>query len=103
MSHTARCLSIALCLFTGSALAESQPKAGAVASAEARSDKATPKKPDQRCEANTGSRIASKPSSDGRCDRSPYPTRTYSEEDLKSTGQSDIGAALKTLDPSIRR
>ena len=91
---------IALCLLATTAMAETPPSK---ASVNEPASKIAPKKPNARCEAETGSRIASAPKSNGLCDRSPYVTRTYSAEDLKSTGQTDLGAALERLDPGFRR
>lgn len=89
----------ALCVLAAAAKAEMAPQTPVNEAASA----AAPKKPKARCEAETGSRIASAPTSNGLCDRSPYVTRTYSAEDLKSTGQTDLGAALERLDPGFRR
>ncbi|MES2885005.1 MAG: hypothetical protein V4709_09390 [Pseudomonadota bacterium] len=91
---------VALCLLATTAMADAPPPTNSVSEPVS---KAAPKKPKARCEAETGSRIASPRSSNGVCDRSPYLTRTYSAEDLKSTGQIDLGAALERLDPGFRR
>jgi hypothetical protein len=47
------------------------------------------------CIQDTGSRIR-RP---GQC--SNEPGRSYSQQDLKSTGQTEVGEALQLLDPSI--
>jgi hypothetical protein len=46
----------------------------------------------------TGSRIAAKP---GEC--SAAPGRSYSQDDILRTGQTDVAHALQQLDPSITR
>lgn len=53
---------------------------------------------DSRCLRQTGSRIASRDSK-GRC--ATQPGRAYSKEDIDRTGRTDLGDALRTLDPSI--
>jgi hypothetical protein len=50
-----------------------------------------------QCLTDTGSRIPPKP---GHC--LPQPGHTWSQQDLKSTGQGNIGAALRQLDPTLR-
>jgi hypothetical protein len=44
----------------------------------------------------TASRIPARP---GQC--SSYPGRSYSQQDLDRTGQTEVGDALQMLDPSI--
>ena len=44
----------------------------------------------------TGSHLRSK---EGKCTSSPM--RSYSQEDVQRTGQTDVGDALRMLDPSI--
>jgi hypothetical protein len=62
----------------------------------------TPARPDSRtaaaapCPQNTASRIPMRP---GEC--SSTPGRTYSNEDIERTGQTNVGEALQMLDPSI--
>ena len=60
-------------------------------------------RPDTRSAANaacptysTGSHLPSKP---GQC--SSNAVRSYSQEDVERTGQTDVGSALRMLDPSI--
>ena len=89
----------ALCLLACTATAEAPPRVLVSAAAS----KAAPNKPNSRCEPETGSRISRPATSNGFCDHSPYVSRSYSAEDLKSTGQTDIGAALERLGPSFRR
>jgi hypothetical protein len=48
------------------------------------------------CAMDTGSRLPMKP---GDC--SIAPGRSYSQDDLRRTGEDDVGEALKLLDPSI--
>jgi len=47
-------------------------------------------------EYSTGSHLQSKP---GKCTSSPV--RSYSQEDVQRTGQTDVGDALRMLDPSL--
>jgi len=44
----------------------------------------------------TGSHLRS---TEGKCTSSPV--RSYSQDDVQRTGQTDVGDALKMLDPSI--
>jgi hypothetical protein len=53
---------------------------------------------DSRCLRQTGSRITSRDSK-GRC--AMQSGRAYSKEDIDRTGRTDLGDALRTLDPSI--
>jgi hypothetical protein len=61
-----------------------------------------PPRPDNRtaaaalCPQNTASRIPMRP---GDC--SSTPGRTYSNEEIERTGQTNVGDALQMLDPSI--
>lgn len=73
--------------------------AGGVKAADA------PARPDvKRCEPVTGSRIAVKPAAGQRCDKPSQPfLRSYSREELQSTGRVDLDEALNVLDPSITR
>jgi len=58
----------------------------------------TAHRPDSgQCVTDTGSRIPPKP---GHC--LPQPGHTWSQGDLQSTGQSNLGAALRQLDPTLR-
>jgi hypothetical protein len=50
----------------------------------------------QPCSLATGSRIPAKP---GQC--SSAPGRSYSQQDIDRTGQTQVGDALQMLDPSI--
>ncbi len=50
----------------------------------------------QPCDMVTGSHLRHE---GGQCSASPG--RTYSEDDIRNTGQTDLGQALKMLDPSI--
>jgi hypothetical protein len=67
--------------------AESAPGAKAKAKVKA---KATPPCP------TTGTHIQPKP---GQPCPAVGPTRSYDQKDLESTGEPDVGAALKKLDP----
>ena len=78
----------------------------AVISASALGCTTTPQRPDAQataattrtslCAAEIGSRIPPRP---GECSASP--TRTYSDTDIRNTGQVNVGDALQMLDPSI--
>lgn len=58
------------------------------------------KKPVEDCRETAATRIhKNKP---GECAKSTQPTRTYTKEDLDSTGQTDTGEALKRLDPRFQ-
>jgi hypothetical protein len=50
----------------------------------------------QACNQDTASRIPMRP---GEC--SSAPGRTYSDQDIERTGQTNVGDALQLLDPSI--
>lgn len=60
---------------------------------------------DRNCLRETGSRIATriKPRTDKRDQRAcvAAPGRSYSAEDLRSTGHSDLSDALRALDPAV--
>lgn len=55
----------------------------------------------ERCEAPTGSRISPERDAKGECPKSANPGQTYSQEDLQSTGEINVGDALSRLNPSI--
>lgn len=57
----------------------------------------------ERCEAPTGSRISPERDSKGECPKSASPGKTYTRDDLQSTGEINVGDALSRLDPSISR
>jgi hypothetical protein len=58
---------------------------------------ATTRTAEAACPLNsTASRIPARP---GQCSASPG--RTYSNEEVEQTGQTDLGSALQMLDPSI--
>lgn len=52
------------------------------------------------CEAATGSRIRG--TAKENCSPVGYPIKSYSSDDLNSTGSIDLAEALRTLDPGIR-
>ena len=54
----------------------------------------------QECEALTGTRIRTKAT--GECRPSTTPFKSYSAEELRSTGEADLGNALRQIDPSFR-
>jgi len=87
--------------FGGICLAAESEKPGQVEVQS--SHQAPPQKPSMRCAPATGSRIAKPVDQQGRCDHSAYPSRSYSAEDLKRTGEIDLGAALEKIDPGFRR
>lgn len=64
-----------------------------------------PARPDvKRCDPEIGSRIARKPVAGKGCEPQPQPfVRSYSREELQSTGRVDLDEALTVLDPSIVR
>lgn len=71
----------------------------AVAWAEAQP---SPQKPEKAlCEPAPGSRIARAPNAQGECDIQTPLARSYSKEDLESTGRVDAYEALRALDPSL--
>lgn len=72
--------------------------AGGVQAAEAAETPAV-----KRCEAVTGSRIQPVVAADEACERATPGVRSYSREELESTGRIDLDEALSVLDPSILR
>ncbi|ROH93685.1 hypothetical protein ED208_03955 [Stagnimonas aquatica] len=56
----------------------------------------------ERCEAPTGSRISPQRDDKGECPKVAGAGRVYDQEDLQSTGETDLGRALSRLDTSIR-
>lgn len=54
-----------------------------------------------RCEAVTGSRIASAPDAQGLCDTQAPFVRSYRQDDLQRTGEIDLDDALLKLDPAL--
>jgi hypothetical protein len=54
----------------------------------------------EQCEQVTGSRIRSSTRKD--CEPLGQPMRSYSAEELRSTGEMDLSEALRQLDPSFR-
>jgi hypothetical protein len=70
----------------------------ATPAADAPSGKA--RKVEIRCDTTTGSRIRrDKPE---ECAKNLPPTVTYQQKDIESTGQTDLGKALKQLDPRFQ-
>lgn len=55
---------------------------------------------DRFCVRETGTRIVARRDRERRC--SGFAGRSYSREELQSTGRPDIADALRMLDPSIR-
>lgn len=58
-----------------------------------------PRVSDAHCIRNTGSRIRQR---DARARCNGLPGRSYTKDELDRTGQTGLGQALRTLDPSIR-
>ena len=85
-------LAAALLLPLGAVAAEpAAPADKPVAAQEAK-----PKKIDKSCESASASRIRKEK---GECINSAAPTRSFSKEEIESTGQTDTAEALKRLDP----
>lgn len=62
---------------------------------------APPKKEEAKCTQVPGSHIRlAKPEDCSKAARGPY--RSYSKEDLESTGETDVAEALRKLDPRFR-
>ena len=74
--------------------AQVETKADAKAAKTARAQKAKAK--ETECEA-TASRIQRNKA--GECWKSTQPSRTITKDELDSTGETDVGEALKRLDP----
>jgi hypothetical protein len=59
------------------------------------------KKEETKCDAAPGSRIKlSKPEECKKLAKQPF--RSYSKEELDTTGEMDVGDALRKLDPAVR-
>jgi hypothetical protein len=60
--------------------------------------------PLEQCEQVTGSRIrpASRSGNAADCEPMGHPFRSYSAEDLQSTGEMNLSDALRQLDPAFR-
>lgn len=84
-----------LALGSGIASAADEPVSKASPASEASTPKARPA--DRFCEPSAASRVQRK-KAEG-CDKASSPTRSYSREELDSTGQNDMGRALRQLDP----
>ena len=103
--HTpALILAAALLLPLGALAADATPPQPSEAAQETRKDadtRAADAKPRKKaamaCEGATASRIRRNKA--GECVHSAQPTRSYSKEDIDTTGQTDMGEALKRLDP----
>jgi hypothetical protein len=94
---------LALALFAPVAVMAADTATPATEAAkEPAKEKAAPKKADANtCGQVTGTRIKSPKQAD--CVKvSNRPIRSYSAEDLQNTGETDLAAALRQLDPSIR-
>ncbi len=65
-------------------------------------EKVEPKKDETAaCDKVTGTRI--KPTRETSCEKaSNRPIRTYTADELRNTGEIDLAAALRRLDPSIQ-
>jgi hypothetical protein len=101
MKHSATLTSfaIALLLPLGAVAAEpaapTQTPAAAQAAAQATAAKAG--KDEKSCEKSTASRIRKSNPKD--CGKDAQPIRSYSREEIESTGQTDTAEALRRLDP----
>jgi hypothetical protein len=88
MKSTILPLSVALGLLAGCA---AQPQQVAATDAAA---------PAQCAQQYTGSRIRSSDAT--KCAPQGYPSRSYSAEELATTGEMDMSEALRKLDPTFR-
>jgi hypothetical protein len=80
--------------------AEAKPAAAATATADKDKTKASDeKKKEQKCATTTGSRIRRDPPVD--CDSAPG-LRSYTADDINSTGEMDVSDALRKLDPRLQ-
>lgn len=78
-------------------LAQNPPAATPSAGSSSRPSAQQAARPDDRnCIRETGSHI---PAKKGHC--LPVAGRSYSQQDLRRTGEPDLGRALQKLDPSI--
>ncbi|MDO9452610.1 MAG: hypothetical protein Q7J29_07095 [Stagnimonas sp.] len=100
MKKVALLILIAACIGAGGVRADPSPVAATTVDAK---DKAALPKPQTRCEPPAGSRINPKPDDKGNCPAGSALVRIYSNDELKSTGQTDLGQALQQLDPAIGR
>ncbi len=66
---------------------------------ETRTKDAEAKKAEAKCEQSTSSRIRK---SKEDCGKDASPTRSYSKDEIESTGQTDTGEALRRLDPRVQ-
>lgn len=96
-------LSMTLACTATSALAETMLGASESAPATAAAVPPASKRLNSACTSDSSSRIKRASSADGHCDRSAFAGRSYNSEDLKSTGETDLGSALEKLDPGFRR
>ncbi len=97
MKKVALLILIAACIGAGGVRAD---PAAATSTADTKGKAASQK---TRCEPPAGSRINSQPDAKGNCPSGSALVRTYSTDELKSTGQTDLGQALQQLDPAIGR
>lgn len=101
-STVAAALAVALLLPLGTTLAADQtatkPAEQATTTSVDANDapkKVSPAKAsDHRC---TATRIRKDKAAD--CEKTAAPTRTYTQEEIQQTGETDIGQALRKLDP----
>jgi hypothetical protein len=92
-AHSIAALAALLALPLGTVMAAEAPAASpapARAAPEARHKEPAP------CDV-TSTRI--RRNRNGDCPASSQPTRSYTKDDLDSTGQTDVGEALRRLDP----
>lgn len=55
----------------------------------------------QPCEQITGSRIV-RPQNRTSCGESKQPMKTFSQEEIQATGETDLANALRRLDPAFQ-
>ena len=84
-------LGATMLLSLGAVAAEAPARADGAIAATSKASKT-----ESRCDASATSRIRRK---NDDCARSAAPTRTWTKQDLESTGQMDTGEALRRLDP----
>ena len=98
LSGTIAAIASALLLPAALQAADSEP--AAKPKAEEEGTKAAPRKTEAMCEYVTGSRIRHDPPVS--CDSGTLGMRTFTGEDLRNTGETNIADALRKLDPRLQ-
>ena len=80
---------------------DAQPAPAPVASADAKVAAAHEDLADRHCLRETGTLIRARGSRDAKGCIPGATGRAYTQDDLRSTGQTDIASALRMLDPAI--